>query len=83
MRPDAVRSYLVILANIVGMKGLILLVHISLSYPSRLLTITWVLLQRLSSFRNFLVDFPSHLNPIELGAFNREAKCGRLAFRNH
>ena len=68
MRPDAVHSYLVTPENIVGMKGLILLVCIQMSYPSQLLTITWVSSRRLSSFMNFLVDFLVRLRLIKLDA---------------
>ena len=56
MRPDAMHSYLVVPESIMDTKAFVLLVCISMYYPLQLLSITWVLSRRLSSFRNFLVE---------------------------
>ena len=81
MRHDARHTYLVVPESIMDTKGFILLVCISMYYPSQLLSITWVSSRRLSSFRNFLMDFPGHLRLRTKSL--RGAKRIRLASRGH
>ena len=56
MRPDAMHSYLVVLESIIDTKGFVLLVCISMYYPSQLLSFTLVSSRRLSSFRHFTME---------------------------
>ena len=74
-------AVLVVLENVMEREGPVLLVCISMYYPSQLLSITWVSSRRLSSFRNFLMDFPGHLRLRTKSL--RGAKRIRLASRGH